>query len=64
MPYVIDRPAVRRTSRAMESTQNADSPPEYKFDGYEIVSQEKVALTPVAQDNKTVVRTVGGARHG
>lgn len=69
MPELMDRTFTPvTTSRSMESstaTRDGGSAPEYKFDGYETVSQEKVALTPISQQaNKTVVRTVGGTAHG
>ncbi|HEX7645553.1 MAG TPA: hypothetical protein VF472_25395 [Burkholderiaceae bacterium] len=50
------------------ASADGKSAPEYKFDGYDIVSSEKVALTPPnTPQNKTLVQTrvpgsPGGAR--
>lgn len=55
-------------SLSTDSDSDAKSAPEYKFDGYEIVSSEKIALTPPSTpQNKTLVQTrvpgsIGGAR--
>lgn len=44
------------------NTTDDKSTPVYSFDGFDIVSSEKVALTPPATtQNRTVVRTKPGA---